>query len=300
MNLIEMQIMFHQKAEAINAQFFDRLRPTSFEIVNYFNKAIDRYVRDKFLSLPTHEMRRNSVLAGMDVLRDMVEHQRATVEDTSGTLPFAFSKRIILPPDMLCLLGVYGTYSRSAVPPMTSDVVFSELTPMESARRLATSDADKPIYPRPIAALENEFNLLLIGDAYTTDITNIAVRYLRKHFELSFNYRELEGAADGADLTINSIVADTNYFRALAKGTYYSDPSTQITVQAGQKLVKVTGRNNMEGTSFPNWKQKIGAPYGMTDTPEFPEYMHEEIVDLGVQMFMDEAKLKLTPKAQSA
>jgi len=303
MKLVDLQIMFQQKAETINAGFFDAMRPTTFVIANYLNKAIDRYIREKFLNFPTHGIRRANILANMDVLKDMVENTAALTEDSLSGFPHGSATlRVILPTNMLSLISVYCTYTRSDVPPMTSDVVFSEFVPLEEARKLVTTDANKPIFPKPVASYENEFSLLLVGDAYTTAFTDVKIRYLRKPFDLSYTYQELEADDVGSDLSnIDSIVATDNYFRAFTKGVYVQDPGpTGLTFQAGDRVKKVSGQNIITGTGYLLWKQKIGAPYGQTDEPELPEHLHEELADLAVQIFMDEAKLKLTPKAQTA
>ena len=302
MNLLEMQIMLQTKAEAINTDFFDKLRPDSYDIINYLNKSIDRYIRDKYLNFPVFELRRASILSNMDALKDMVENTKALTEDVITGFPHGDATlRIILPTDMLSLISVYCTYSRSDVPPMTSDIVFTEFTSLEETKDIVTTDANKPIFPHPVAAYENEFGILLIGDAYTTQFSNVKIRYLREPFDLSFSYDELEATDNGTDLTnINTIVADNNYFRSFAKGQYYDDVPSAITIQAGEKVKKISGYNTIVGTAYSGWKQKIGAPYGQTDTPELPGHLHEELVDLAVQIFMDEAKLKLIPKAQNA
>jgi hypothetical protein len=302
MNILEMQIMFQTKSEAINADFFDKFRPDSYDIINYLNRAIDRYVREKFLNLPTHQLRRASILTNMDILKDMVENTKALTEDSIAGFPHGSATlRVLLPTEMISLISVYCTYTRSDVPPMTSDILFTEFVSVEETKDIVATDANKPIFPHPIAAYENEFSILLIGDAYTTGFSNVRIRYLREPFNLSFNYSELEATSEGTDLTsINSIVADNNYFRSFAKGQYYDDVPSAITIQAGEKVKKVSGYNTIVGGAYPGWRQKIGAPYGETDTPELPGHLHEELVDLAVQIFMDEAKLKLVPKTQSA
>lgn len=297
-----MQIMFQVKAEAINADFFDRMRPDSYDIVNYLNKSIDRYIRKKYLDLPTHSLRRASIMSNMDALKDMVENTNALVEDSITGFPHGASViRVLLPTDMLSLISVYCTYTRSDVPPMASDILFTDFVSVEETKDIVATDANKPIFPRPVAAFENEFNLLLIGDAYTTEFSSVKLRYLRAPFNLSLTYAELEASDVGTDLlNIQAIIADNNYFRTFAKGNYYNDVPDAITFQAGDKVKKQIGYNTIVGTPYTAWKQKIGAPYGETDTPELPGHLHEEIVDLAVQIFMDEAKLKLVQKAQSA
>ena len=302
MNVLEMQIMFQTKSEAINPQFFDAMRPDTYDIVNYLNKAIDRYIREKYLNLPTHSLRRAAIISNMDSLKDMVENTTALVEDSITGFPHGSSViRVLLPTNMLSLISVYCTYTRSAVPPMTSDIIFTELVSVEETKDIVATDASMPIFPHPVAAFENEFNILLIGDAYTTEFSNVKIRYLREPFDLSLTYQELEATDIGTDLTsINTIVADNNYFRAFTKGDYYDDVPQVTTFQAGDRVKKIRGYNTIVGTPYTAWRQKIGAPYGETDTPELPGHLHEEIVDLAAQIFMDEAKLKLVSKAQSA
>jgi hypothetical protein len=133
---------------------------------------------------------------------------------------------------------------------------------------------------------------MLIGDAYTTSITAGLLTYLRKPYKLDFNYTELVSTA--FDNLLISAIPTGSYFLAKTPGTYFNSTGGLLTVKPGDKVLKVAGYHYF---IYDNTQLKVGYPWGTTDTPDFPDYLHDSLVDLAVSLFLDEAKFKLIPKS---
>ena len=135
----------------------------------------------------------------------------------------------------------------------------------------------------------------VIGDAYTTSITVSDIAYLRKPWPLSFDYTVLEGTTEGGNLSISEIPTSV-YFKAYTPGGYYNESFNPITIYPGQKVKKISGYNTITGVS--GIIQKVGYPWGYTNTFEFPEYMHSQLIDNAVDEFIKEGKLMLVQKQE--
>jgi hypothetical protein len=301
MTALECQIMFHDKIESVDRRFFDVMRPTSFEVMDLLNKAIDRMLRDRYLNHPTQDARVGAILADEDALhRLMVVDDMVQGDTLSGFPEWAIAKRYMLPDDLMVSVSLSCEYDRSALPTVSSSpVVISEFHNFERLGSIISHSADKPIFIKPVAFFEDEFHIILVGDAYTTDIDNVKLRYMREPNELSLDFVILEADTVGDNLNISSITNGVD-FRSLRRGEYYNSDPTLIPIYPGKSYPKIVGQDTILGSNFPTWKQKVGWPAGQCQEPELPEYMHEQVVDLASQIFLEEGKLKLTPKQQTA
>jgi hypothetical protein len=292
MNLVELQIMFQQKIVDVNPVFDVEERPDTFTIVNYLNKSINEYLNDKFIKLPTLEHQLLAIEANRDDLRFLIVR--------GGVLQYSYAmdtynwgsrgKRYRMPDNVLIPLSLSATVSREEVAPMTSQKMFAEWRSRKQAERLIKDTSDQVIHVRPVAFLEDEFYVCVLGDAYVTSIDANELSYLRQPDVLSFDYNELTGTAT---LDITSVPDGTN-MKALTALIYVNASGTPTNYIAGEKVVKVAGYNTI--TALGGEPSKIGYPFGFTDTPDFPSYMHEDILNRATTLFLDEAKLKLVPK----
>jgi hypothetical protein len=294
MNLTELQILFQQKIQDTNPIFNVEQRPDTFTICNYLNKAIDRYLEKKFLSLPTFEQRLSAIDLNIDELHNLI------VPNGSLTAPQDLTQynwstrghRYRVPDDVLIPISLTCVVTRTEVYPMNGQVIFAEFMSRRQAEKLISHTADKVMYPKPIAVWEDPYYLMLIGDAYTTTITAANLTYIRKPFKLDHSYSELASVGSG-NLSITLIPTGT-YFLAKSRLTYVNSGGSSTPYNAGDKILKVSGQNTIAGGAEPI---VVGYPWGLTDTPDFPAYLHDSIVDLAVSLFLDEAKLRLVPKS---
>lgn len=293
MNLLDLQILFQQKITDVNPVFEDEQRPDTYTIVNYLNRSIMDYLKKGFLSLPTFEQQLVAVSESQDDLRYLI---RANVayEFTDQLLGDNWEGRgykYRIPDDVLIPLRVSCTTTRIEVQPYSDQKVFAEFTSKRQAEKLLSLPTNKVIHVRPLAFIEDEFYLVVVGDAYTTSLSMNHLTYLRKPDKLSFDYTELTGSSSSLDI---SSIPNGTYMRMLTLGLYVNPSGASTNYKAGDKVIKVAGYNTIFDVN--GEPPKIGYPWGYTDTPDFPEYMHEDILERSTQLFLDEAKFKLLPK----
>ncbi len=294
MNLIELQILFQRKIEDVNPVFKDSQRPDSFTIENYLNKAIDRYLISKFLKYPSFEQRILAIEENQDEL-----HLLFRVETISNTpqaltelnwgargIKFPAPEWLNIPISMSC------TVTRERIYPVTAEKMFVDFVSRRQAEKIVSNSTDKVMLPRPLGLWEDTYELMIIGDAYTTAIITPILTYLKKPFTLSHRYTEI--ITEGA--TNVSAITDGTYFIVHTRCTYRNDAGAETIYEAGSKVKKQVA---YEQVTLIEEDLKIGYPYGYADTPEFPEYVHDELVDGATALFLEEAKLKLIPQSSN-
>jgi hypothetical protein len=294
MNLTELQILFQQKIQDTNPIFEVDQRPDSFSICNNLNKAIDRYLEKKYLALPSFEHRLLAIDQNIDEIHDLIK-PNGSLTASKDLAEYNWSgrgNRYRTPDDILIPISLPCTVTRTEVYPMTGQVLFADWMSRRQAQRLISHSSDKVMYPKPIAVWEDPYYIMLIGDAYTTSLTAGFLTYLRKPYKLDHSYTELSGISTG-NLTISAITAAT-YFLAKSRFTYVDPNGIPAIFKPGDKVYKRAGSDTLTYIDEPI---KVGYPWGFTDTPDFPAYLHETIVELAVSMFLDEAKFKLVSKA---
>jgi hypothetical protein len=294
MNLTELQIAFHQKIQDTNPIFEVEQRPESYVILDYINKAVERYLEKKYLLLPTFQHRIAAIDQNIDELRYLIipDGVMSAVKNLAEYNWSSRGNRYRIPDDVFIPISLPCTISRNEVYPMVSQTIFAQWASRLEAQRLISNTADKVMYPKPLAVFEDKYYIMLIGDAYTTSLTAGLLTYMRKPYKLDFSYAELSAVGTG-NLSISTIT-DGSYFLAKAGFTYVSSTGVPIVFKPGDKVLKVSGYNTITYADEPII---VGYPWGMTDTLDFPEYMHPGILDLAVSLFLDEAKFKLIPKS---
>jgi hypothetical protein len=292
MNLTELQILFQRKIEDTNPVFAVEQRPESFVICNYLNKAIDRYLEKKYLSLPTFEQRLASIDANIDELRNLIVTDGVLLYPKTLT-EYNWStrgNRYRVPDDVLIPISLPCTVTRTEIYPMTSQSIFAEWMSRRQAQKLISNSVDKVMYPKPIIVWEDPYYIMLIGDAYTTTLTAGNLTYLRRPYKLDFSYTELSYYTT-LDITV---IPNNSYFLTKSRLTYVNEWGVQTIFRPGSKVQKINGYQSC--TQAGEWPIAVGYPWGLTDTPDFPAYLHDSIVDMAVSLFLDEAKLRLIPK----
>lgn len=293
MNIVELQILFQQKLKDIDPSLDIDQRLDTFTIANYLNKSIDRHLQEKYLMLPTFEQRLAAIDFNQDELRMLIKGKALPTDytPTSSEAWQTYGERFLIDEDILTPISLSVNRSRNEIYAGSNEAVFCDLVSRRQAERILTTASDHPMYPKPLAIWLNKYHMIVIGDAYTTAITNPYLVYLKKPFTLSFNYTEIttEGANNISAIPVNS------YFIVHSRCSYYNDLFQATVYDAGSKVRKLNGYNTV---TVVDDDLKIGYPYGEIDTPEFPEYMHDGIVDKAISIYLDEAKFKLIAKAQ--
>jgi hypothetical protein len=294
MNLTELQIAFQQKIQDTNPIFEVEQRPMSFEVCNYINKAVEKYLEKKYLLLPTFQHRLSAIEQNFDELRYLII-SHGTLTAAKNLAEYNWSgrgNRYRTPDDVLIPISLPCTVTRTEVYPMSGQTLFAQWVSRLEAQRLISNTSDKVMYPKPVAVFEDNFYIMLIGDAYTTSLVAGEFTYLRKPYKVDFSYVELtSGSTYGLDITVIPI---NSYFLTKSKITYVDSVGGAFTYKPGDKVMKVSGYNLVYYIDEPI---VIGYPWGLTDTLDFPDYMHDGILDMAVSFFLEDAKFKLIPKS---
>ena len=298
MNLLDLQIAFQQKIEDINQVFGEEQRPDSYVIVNYLNKAINKYLEKKYINLPSFEHRLAAIDNNIDELSGLITSEYTLLYERSMT-NFnwgARAKRYRVPEDMLFPISLSCTVTRTEIYPMTTQKIFAEFVSRRQAEKIVSNTSDKVMYPKPVVCWEDPYYLIVVADAYTTSITAGPLAYIRKPYTLGYNYLELT-ATETSNLDISDIPDDT-YFLMKTYSKYYNPEEELTSFSPGSKVLKMADYDAVTNYLGTGEVAKVGYPWGYTDTPDFPPYLHTMLVDMAVELFMDEAKLKLIQKAE--
>lgn len=306
MNLTELEILFHQKISEVHPRFKEESRPESFYVANYLNKAIREFIQQRLLDLPSFEQR----ISALDIHQDefsnlIVGHKELTDNVTvnyvsSGDFIINYnwsgrSKRYQVPSDMMIPISLACKHTRTEVYPYSDQRVFAQFVSRKQAERIVSDPANKAIFVRPIAFIDDKYYIMLIGDAYTTALSSPYLTYLKEPFELSHEFTRLSSST--STLTISAIT-DGSYFRMLSPGEYVNSVGAATTYRPGDKVLKVAGYPTISQIDT-NRDIEVGYPYNYTDTPEFPEFMHDLLLERSVMMFLEEGNLKLVSKQQT-
>lgn len=299
MDIREMQILFQQKIEDVNPIFKEAERPDTFTIANYFNKAIKRYLEEKYLSLPSFEHRLVMIESNFDELSKLTQMTAdlSPVRDTSQYNWSTRGTRFRAPSDVLIPFSLSCSVSRNEIYAMSSQKVFADFVSRRQAEKIISHSNDKVMYPRPICVWEDPYYIMVIGDAFTTAITAPYLSYIRKPYIMSFGYQSLTASSEFGNLNISAIT-DGSYFLMRSYSQYVDSGGTPTNYNPGDKVQKITGYNTVTNIGGSGETCSVGYPYGETDTPDFPAYLHDRIIEIASQLFLDQAKLKLIPKSE--
>ena len=300
MKLLDLQILFQRKIEDVNPIFAEAQKPSSFEIENYLNKAIDRYLMSKYLALPTFEQRLASIELNFDELSQLtvpkapLQHARTLGEYNWSTR----GNRYRAPENILIPFSLSCTVTRTQIYPMTDQLMFADFVSRKQAERLVSGSNDKAMFPKPICVWEDPFYIMIIGDAYTTEIKLPFIGYIRKPYILSHDYKEIVNPYAGGNIDITAIT-NGSFFLAMSNSIYVDKDGAPKEYYPGDKVTKVAGYNTVSPTGVTGEIVKVGYPWGLTDTPDLPDYLHESLVEMATQMFLEEAKFKLVSKPEN-
>ena len=291
MNLVELQILFQQKIEDVNILFMEEDRPDTFTIVNCLNKSITQYLAERYLSLPTFEQRLIAIDQNFDELAQLIK-KHTTTETPLDFADINWSTRAhkyVAPEDILIPVSMSCSVTRTEVYPYAGQKVFAQFVSRRQAERVVSNTADKVMLPTPLALWNDKYYITLIGDAYTTSIGTPILTYLKKPYSLSYDYTEI--TTEG----LNNIatIPDDTYFIMHSYSQYVDALGAITNYDAGSKVLKIADHDTVTKIQE---DIKVGYPWGDTDTPEFPAYLHDKLVENAVSIFLDEAKLKLVPK----
>ena len=321
MNLLEMQILFQQIAEDTSPEFFDKQRSDTYNIVNYLNQSAFRYIQKKYLSFPTMELCKRFISENSNDLKDMIRKVKTNsffyiggsyVSASDGVSPYAMtggadhvgpyganSSVYHMPQDFMYFISCHVKTTRGGadvLPAATAQWQECKVVSHDQAERFLSNAFNKPIMREPVILFDADGYFTIIYDTdQNTTVNDIEFTYLRKPHTLAFDFQWMNGSSVVlTSAMINSPVRVKN-------GSLVEYPSNGLPVggyRAGSKFSVIDGYYTLYSyNSF--FDMYVGYPGDSTDELSIASYMHEDIVRLAVQMFLDEAKFKLVSKAQA-
>jgi len=260
-----------------------------------------RYVQKKYLPYPTFKENHKHILDNEQDLQPLLRTIAPLgwlthLYKPTGAFDGENAKKYALPDDFLFFVNAVLFSKRSNDTDTIMRYTGNEYQPCKlinhaQAQRFYTTPINHPIMREPVVFMEEERILNLLYDYETLATGNLYLTYIRKPFKLSFEYTELTvltSAHVGADVRVlqgSRIYYPINLYPA---NGYY--PGDRITVTDGNYTLRsVTAA----------YDHTVGYPHNETNVCELPVYQHEDVVRLAVQMFLEEAKLKLVTKAQA-
>ena len=318
MNLLEMQILFQQIAEDTSPEFFDRQRSDSYNIVNYLNNSVYRFIEQKYLSLPTMQHNIRLIAESSNDLKDMIRKVGvSTISNISGSYvtnnagvtlytspgthsgPHGANATVYqVPHDFMHFVTCHVKSTRtgaSVLPAASADWQECKIITQDQAERFIETSWNKPIMREPVVIFDADGYFTVIRDPdHDASVTDIEFTYLRKPHTLSFDFAWYNGAL--ATVLTSAMINSPVRVRAGSIVEYPSNGSPVNGYRAGSKFNVFSGYYVLYPFNN-NFGLQVGYPGDSTDEISLASYMHEDIVRLAVQMFLDEAKFKLTPKA---
>ena len=313
MTLIEMQILFYQIVEDTSSIYVDSQRPDSYNVVNYLNQSVMRYIQKKYLSFPTIEENINSISKSQNDLKDLIRRITLTdavsssyhilrnglnpIENTPTQQPYgSYYKIYQLPYDFMHVIACSVQASRTNASIMKSNNLQwtqCKIVPPNQSKRFITNSINLPILRESVVFFNADQTMVLIYDHEQGEPNDVELTYLIKPYKLSFDFNWITGF-------VSSMIGQ--YFRVKA-GSRIMYPTSGFPAggwYSGQQLKVRDGYETIYPyTDDMTYESYVGYPANETDECPLAVYLHEDIVRLAVQMFLEEAKLKLVTKVQA-
>ena len=311
MTLLEMQILFQTIVEETNPTFFSDNRVDSYDIVNYLNQSSIRYVQKKYLPYPTFRQNHKFISENMQDMAPLLKTRKVTLRSGSNYMRdfgissagtphannYGDSNQIFeLPVDFMFILGANlysskgGEGSDNPMYYVSNEYQECKFVTPDNLQRYLSTPIHKPLMREPMILMREPKELVLFYDDYT-DTGSLFITYLRRPFKLSFDYTEVD--------TLQSAWIGENVRVLSGSRIYY--PANNVPSNgfvAGDEMRVLNGYYTM--WAYFGMDKYVGYPALSTNESELPEYMHEDIVRLAVQMLLDEARFKLITKKAEA
>jgi hypothetical protein len=178
MTNIEMQYEFSKLIQEMDESFESIKRPSSETIFRMLNYAINRYIKEKYLSGPTMAQNIQQVQYRADDLRNLIV-SFTTAYPVTPLSPYTHFIKATLPENYMFYIRSDSKILRSAIPVMTN----YEWTPNRVANydeidKIVTSPTNKPILRMPVVVFEGQNIMSIHFDRYTV-ISDVSITYLR-------------------------------------------------------------------------------------------------------------------------
>ena len=280
---IDFQIQFERAIQEMSDAFITEERPDTFTVFKFIGQAQIRYLKEKYLSMPTMEENVLLLQKRSDDLRNLIKTVRFDINAAPAGVYYGKAIYIDMLDDYVHYVRSDSQLTRTdAITISSATYIPNRVIPHSEIDPLISTPWNYPILRNPIAVFEENDRIYIIHDTYTTIPTYVSVTYLRRPYNFDTNY-----TAYGLNI---AAVAKGIKMRALT-ATEYIGKDYSI----GDYLTKVDGHDLLEGGSA------VCTPYDAipeTAECEFSYHTHDDILRLAVQMYIEEAKFRLNMKPE--
>ena len=198
----EMVYNFNELLLDISPIFRDQQRPETRKVLDSLNRAVDRYIKDRFFSGSSFKENTANISASIDEIRELVTQTPIDPVVTFNEHP-AMNKVYlsILPTDFFAYIRSESKITRINVLPVTDDWVPNIETDYNNISNFLTTGYNKPILKSPIVTIKNDDiesatsakaeNMITIVDTHTT-ISNNMVTYMKKPTKIDISGNDCE------------------------------------------------------------------------------------------------------------
>lgn len=278
---IDFQIQFERVIQEMSKAFIAEERPDTFTIFKFIGQAQIRYLKEKYISLPTTRENIEFIQKRSDDLKNLIKTV-VFASPSSATLGVynGRAKYIDMIDDYIFYIRSDSEMTRTdAIPISSGKYVPNRIIPHSELDNVLDTPWNYPILRNPVVVFEENNRIYIVHDTYTSGITNVSLTYLRRPYNFDTSYAELT--------TSISSIGTGIQMRAITPVTY---DGTDYSI--GDYLTKVAV-DTITGT--------ICTPYDAiseTDECEFSYHTHDDILRLAVQMYIEEAKFRLNIKTE--
>jgi len=281
---IDFQIQFERVIQEMSDAFISEERPDTFTIFKFIGQAQIRYLKEKYISLPTTRENIEYIQRRSDDLKNLIKTvvfpTPSPASDATLGVYSGRAKFVDMIDDYIFYIRSDSEMTRTdAIPIASGQYVPNKIIPHSELERLLDTPWNYPIIRNPAVVFEENNRIYVVHDTYTSDISNVSLTYLRRPYNFDTSY-----TAYGTPI---SAVGPGIKMRALTTTVYAG-----VTYKVGDYLTKA-GDTLTSGT--------VCTPYDAideTDECEFSYHTHDDILRLAVQMYIEESKFRLNIKPE--
>jgi len=278
---IDLQIQFERVIQEMNDAFISRERPDTFTVYKFINQAQIRYLNEKYISFKSVKENIEYIQQRAGDLNSLIKTRVYSTTTAPTGLYYGKAKYIKLLDDYVYYIRSDSYLTRSdAIPVLTATYIPNKTVSYSDLSRLLQTPWNIPILRNPIAVFEENDRIYLIHDSYTNTLTQVSLTYLRRPYNFDTNYSEFTASIPNATVPVGTRL------RAITAIADYVGAAYSI----GDYFTKTSGYNSIGAA------ETVCSPHdaiGVTTECEFPYQVHDEILNMAVSMYVEEAKYRL-------
>ena len=279
---IDLQIQFERVIQEMNDAFISRERPDTFTVYKFINQAQIRYLNEKYISFKSVKENIEYIQQRAGDLNSLIKTRVYSTSAAPTGLYYGKAKYITLLDDYVYYIRSDSYLTRSdAIPVLTAAYIPNKTVSYSDLSRLLQTPWNIPILRNPIVVFEEDNRIYIIHDSYTTGPTLVSLTYLRRPYNFDTSYTEFTASIPNATVPIGTKL------RAITAIASYHDGSSY---SIGDYFTKVSGYNSIGADEI------VCSPHDAIDITtecEFPYQVHDEILNMAVSMYVEEAKFRL-------